>query len=74
MEDNVTSMLLYMTNLNSLSDPTAALRKVASHEPAGVARVEFVANKAMTRRKVSSNGGSVSARCSKFIHQLRAGL
>ena len=74
MEENVTSMLLYMTNLNSLSDLTTALHKVASHEPAGVARVEFVAYKSMTRRQVSSNGGSVSARCSNFIHQLRAGL
>ena len=74
MEENVTSVLLYMMNLNSLSDPTAALRKVASHEPAGVARVEFVAYEAMTRRQVSLNGGSVSARCSSFIHQLRAGL
>ena len=62
MEENVTSMLLYMTNLNSLSDPTAAFRKVASHEPAGVARVEFVANEAMMRRQVSLIVGSVSAR------------
>ena len=61
MEENATSMLLYMMNLNSLSDPTAALCKVASHEPAGVARVEFVAYEAITRRQVSSNGGSVSA-------------
>ena len=74
MEENVTSMLLYMMNINSLSDPTAALRKVAPHKPAGVARVEFVAYEAMTRRKVSSNGGNVSARCSNFIHELRAGL
>ena len=74
MEENVTSMLLYMTNLNSLSDPTAVLRKVASHEPAGVARVEFVEYEAIMRRQLSSNGGSVSARCSNFIHQLWAGL
>ena len=74
MEENVTSMLLYMTNLNSLSDPTAVLRKVASHEPADVAQVKFVANESMTRRQVSSKGGSVSARCSNFIHQLWAGL
>ena len=74
MEENVTSMLLYMMNLNILSDPTAALRKFALHEPAGVARVKFVAYEAITRRQVSSNGGSVSARCSNFIHQRRAGL
>ena len=74
MEENVTSMLIYMKNLNSLSDPTAALRKVASHEPAGVERVEFVAYEAMTRRHVSTNGGSVSSRCSNFIHHLRAGF
>ena len=61
MEDNVTSMLLSVKNLNSLSDPTAALRKVASHEQADVAQVEFVAYKAMTRRQVASNGESVSA-------------
>ena len=74
MEENVTSVLLYMMNLNSLSDPTADLRKVASHEPASVARVEFVAYEAMTRRQASLNGGSVSARCSNFIYQLRAGI
>ena len=34
-----------MINRNSLSDPTAALLKVASHEPAGVSRIEFVASK-----------------------------
>ena len=61
MDENVTSMLLYMMNLNSLSDPTAALRKVASHEPAGVTRVEFMADGAIMRRKVSLNGGSVYA-------------
>ena len=61
MEKNVTSMLLSMTNLNSLSDPTANFRKIVSHEPADVARVEFVEYKAMTRRQVSSIGGSVSA-------------
>ena len=66
MEENVTSMLLYMMNLNSLSDPTAALRKVALHEPADVPRVEFVAYEAMTRRQVSSIGGSVSAQCSEL--------
>ena len=74
MEENVTSMLHSMTNLNSLSEPTAALRKVASHEPDDVARVKFVAYEAMSRRQVSSIGGSVSAQCSYFIHQLRAGL
>ena len=63
MEENVTSMLLYMMNLNSLSEPTAALLKVASHKPAGVARVEFVAYEEITRRQVSSNGGRVSAQC-----------
>ena len=46
-------MLLSMANMNSLSDPTTALRKVASHEPADVARVEFVMYEAMTRRQVS---------------------
>ena len=61
MEENVTSMLLSMTNLNSLSDSTAALRTVALHEPSDVAQVEFVAYKAMTRRHVSLIGGSVSA-------------
>ena len=45
MEDNVISMLLYMINRNSLSDPTAALLKVASHKPAGVAQIKFVASK-----------------------------
>ena len=39
MEENVTSMLPSMMNLNSLSDPIAYLHKVASHEPADVARV-----------------------------------
>ena len=73
MEENITSVLLYMTNLNSLSDPTVALRKVVSNKSAGVARVEFVAYKAMMRRQVSSNGGSVFDRCSNFIHQLWAG-
>ena len=74
MEENVTSLLLYMINWNSLSDITAALLKVASHEPAGVTRIEFVAHEATTRRQVSSNGRSFSARCSNFIHQRRAGL
>ena len=74
MEYKVNSMLLYMMNLKSLSDPTAALRKAASHEPAGVARIEFVTYEAITRRKVSSNGGSVSAQCSNFIHKRQAGL
>ena len=74
MEENVTSMLLYMMNLNILSDPTAALRKVASHEPAGVARVKFVAYEAMPRRQVSPNGRIVSVQCPNFIHQLRAGI
>ena len=37
MEENVTSMLPSMTKMNSLSDPTATLRKIASHEPADVA-------------------------------------
>ena len=74
MEDNVTSMLLSVKNLNSLSDPTAALRKVASHERADVIRVEFRAYEAMMRRQVSSNGGSVSAQCSDFIHQQQAGI
>ena len=45
MEENVTSLLLYMINRNTLSDPTLALLKVASHEPAGVAQIEFVASK-----------------------------
>ena len=61
IEENITSMLLSMTNLNSLSDPTAALRKFALHEPDDVAQVKFVAYEAMTRRQVSSIGGSVSA-------------
>ena len=74
MDENITSMVLYMMNLNSLSDPTADLRKVASHKPAGVAWIEFVAYEAITRRHISSNGRSVSARCSKFIHQRRAGI
>ena len=74
MEENITSMLLYMMNPNSLSDPTAALRKFALHKPAGVVQVEFVAYETMTRRQLSSNGGSVSTRCSNFIHQLRARL
>ena len=74
MEENVTSMITSMTNLNSLSYPTAALRKVALHKPADAARVQFVAYEAMTRRKVSSNGGSVSSLCSDFIHQRQAGL
>ena len=38
-------MLLYMINRISLSDPTAALLKVVSHKPAGVARIKFVASK-----------------------------
>ena len=63
MEENVTSMLPAMTKLNSLSDPTAALCKIVSHEPADVARVEFVAYKAMTRRQVSLIGRSVSSQC-----------
>ena len=62
-EENVTSMIPSMTKLNSLSDPTAALRKIALHEPADAAQVKFVAYEAMTRRQVSSIGGSVSARC-----------
>ena len=74
MEENVTSMLLSMTNMSSLSDPTVSLRKVASNGPADVARVEFVAYEAMTRIQVSSICGSVSVRCSYFIHQLWAGL
>ena len=65
-------MLLYMMNLNSLLEPTVVLRKVALHETAGVARTKFVAYKAITRRQVSSNGGSVSAQCSSFIHKRQA--
>ena len=61
MEENVTSMLLYMMNLNILSEPTVALRKVALHEPAGVARTEFVAYEEITRRQVSLNSGSFSS-------------
>ena len=56
-------MLLSMTNMSSLSDPTVSLRKVASNGPADVARVEFVAYEAMTRRQVSSICGSVSVQC-----------
>ena len=63
MEENVTSMLPSMMKLNSLSDPTAASHKIASHKLSDVARVEFVAYKEMMRRQVSSIGGSVSARC-----------
>ena len=74
MAENVTSMLLYMMDLNSLSYPRAALHKVASHKPDGVAGVKFVVYEAMTRRQVSSNGSRVSDRCSNFIHQMRAGL
>ena len=59
-------MLLSMTDLISLLDPTAALLKVTSHEPADVAPVEFVAHEAMTMRKVSLIGGSVYARCSEL--------
>ena len=61
MEENVTSMILFMTTLNSLSDPIAALRKVASHKPADIEQVEFVAYEAMTMIQVSLIGGSVSA-------------
>ena len=66
MEESVTSMLLSMTDLISLLDPTAALLKVTSHKPADVAPVEFVAHEAMTMRKVSFIGGSVYARCSEL--------
>ena len=52
LEENVSSTLLSMMKWNSLSDPTAALRKSASHEPADVTRVEFVAYEAMTRGQV----------------------
>ena len=66
LEENVASTLHSMMKWNSLSDPTADLRKAALHEPADITRVEFVAYEAMTRRQVSSIGGSVSAQCSEL--------
>ena len=63
LEENVVSTLHSMMKWNSFSEPSSAFRKAALHEPSEVARVEFAEYEAMTRRQVSSIGGSVYARC-----------
>ena len=50
IEENVTFVLPSMTNMNRLLYPSEDLSKVASHEPADIAQVEFVVYEVMTRR------------------------